>query len=131
MQEKATNVLVTSPNPNDYEPYSYAYVYDAMGNFTKNQEYTTGPVHYKAGRIDLVNGDDTEAGSFTDPNAGNFRYDANGNTTHTPRHEELAYTHDDQVRYVNLGGGGQVHYFRHGDQRVLRLVKSRRMGSRH
>jgi hypothetical protein len=88
-------------------------------------------MHYKAGRIDLVNGDDTEAGSFTDPSAGNFRYDANGNTTPTPRHEELAYTHDDQVRYVNLGGGGQVHYFRHGDQRVLRLVKSRRMGSRH
>lgn len=73
----------------------------------------------KAVRIDLFNGDSTEAGSFTDPNQGNFRYDANGNTTHTPRHEELAYTDDSQVRYVNLGGGGQ----RHADQRVVRLVQ--------
>ena len=82
-----------------------------------------GPLHYKSGRIDLFNGDETEAGSFTDPGAGNFRYDANGNTTHTPRHEALAYTHDNQVRYANLGGGGQVRDFRHADQRVVRLLR--------
>jgi RHS repeat-associated protein len=123
VQEKTTDVVVPSPDPNDYEPYGYAYAYDAVGNFTQNQEYTSGPVHYKASRIDLFNGDDIEAGSFTDPDEGNFRYDANGNTLHTPHHEELAYTHDNQVRYVNLGGGGQVHYFRHDDQRVLRLDK--------
>jgi hypothetical protein len=105
VREKTTDVLVPSPDPNDYEPHSYAYAYDAVGNFNQNQEYTGGPLHYKAGHIDLFNGDSTEAGSFTDPGEGNFRYDANGNTTHTPCHVELAYTHDDQVRYVNLGGG--------------------------
>jgi RHS repeat-associated protein len=123
IQEKTTDAVIPSPNPNDYEPYSYVYAYDAVGNLTRNQEYTTGPVHYKADRIDLFNGDDAEAGGFTDPAAGNFRYDANGNTTHTPRHEEFVYSHDNQVRYANLNGGGQVRYLQHGDQRVVRLVK--------
>ena len=52
--------------PNDYEPYTIRYVYDAVGNFTRNQEYSAGALHYKSGRIDLFNGDTTEAGSFTD-----------------------------------------------------------------
>ena len=123
VRRKDSYVLVPSSDPNDYEPYTIHYAYDAAGNFTRNQEYTAGALHYKSDRIDLFNGDAAEAGSFTDPGAGNFRYDANGNTTHTPRHESLAYTHDNQVRYVNLKGGGQVQYLRHGDQRVLRLVK--------
>ena len=121
-RQKAPDVLVTSPDPNDYEPYAIEYAYDAAGNFTRNQEYANGELHYKSGRIDLFNGDETEAGSFGAPAAGNFCYDANGNTTHTPRHQELAYTHDHQVRYVNLGGGGQVRDFRHGDQRAVRFV---------
>ena len=123
VRRKDTDVLVTSPDPNDYKLYTITYDYDAAGNFTRNQEYTGGELHYKSGRLDLFNGDRTEAGSFSDPEEGNFRYDANGNTSHTPRHEELAYTFDNQVRYVDRNGGGQVHYFRHGDQRVLRLVK--------
>ena len=122
VRQKAPDILVTSPDPNDYEPYAIEYAYDPAGNFTRNQEYADGPLHYKSERIDLFNGDETEAGSFGDPGQGNFRYDANGNTTHTPRHAELAYTHDHQVRYANLGGGGRIRDFRHGDQRVVRLV---------
>ena len=72
-------------------------------------------------RIDLFNGDRGEA-TDDDPELGNFRYDDNGNTTKTPRIDELAYTHDNQARYVDLGGGGEVRYLRHGDQRVVRLV---------
>jgi len=123
VRRKDADLLVTSPDPNDYEPYAITYDYDAVGNFTRNQEYTGGELHYKSGPLDLFNGDRDEAGSFGGPGEGNFRYDANGNTLHTPRHEQLAYTHDNQVRYVNLKGGGQVRYFRHGDQRVVRLVK--------
>ena len=64
------------------------------------------------------------------PTAGNFRYDDNGNTTKTPRIDELAYTHDNQARYVDLGGGGEVRYLRHGDQRVVRLgQQDRREGA--
>jgi RHS repeat-associated protein len=118
-----SHVLVTSPDPNDYAPYTIRYAYDAAGNFVRDGEYTGGSLHYKADRPDLFNGDETEAGSFTDPALGNFRYDENGNTLHTPRHAALAYTHDNQVRYVDLSGGGEVRYFRHADQRVLRLVR--------
>jgi RHS repeat-associated protein len=120
---KDPDVLVVSPDPNDYEPYTIAYAYDAVSNLTRNQEYAGGALHYKSGRLDLFNGDEAEAGSVTDPVEGNFRYDANGNTTHTPRHEALAYTHDNQVRYVNLNGGGEVRDFRHGDRRAVRLLR--------
>lgn len=123
VRRKDTGVLVTSPDPNDYQPYTIRYAYDAVGNFTRNQEYDSKSLHYKRERLDLFNGDESEAGTFDDPSLGNFRYDASGNTTHTPRHQELTYTHDNQVRYVNLNGGGHVRYFRHGDQRVLRFVK--------
>jgi RHS repeat-associated protein len=117
------DVLVTSPDPNDYEPYSFGYAFDAASNFVANEEYATGPLHYKSGRIDLFNGDESEAASFEEPADGNYRYDANGNCTHTPRHGALAYTHDAQVRYADLNGGGQARFFRHGDQRVVRMVR--------
>jgi RHS repeat-associated protein len=123
VRRKDTFVLVPSPDPNDYQPYTIRYAYDAVGDSIRNQEYSAGALQYKSDRIDLFNGDADEAGTFTDPAAGNFRYDECGNTTHTPRLEALAYTHDNQLRYANLKGGGQVHYFRHGDQRVLRIVK--------
>ena len=116
------DVLVPTPDPGDYEPYTASYGYDAVGNCTRNEEYAAGSLSYKAGRVDLFNGDETEAAESTDPEAGSYRYDANGNTTRTPRHAELAYSHDNQVRYVALGGGEQVRDLRHGDQRVLRLV---------
>ncbi len=120
---KTINPYEPTPAANEYEAYDYRYAYDPVGNFTKNHEYSRGQLHYKAsGRIDLFNGDGSEALDDA-PAAGNFRYDANGNTTRTPRHLQLAYTHDNQVRYVDKGGNTEVRDLRHGDQRVLRLVK--------
>jgi RHS repeat-associated protein len=94
-----------------------------VGNLTLNGEYGAGPLRYKEGRIDLFNGDAAEAQGAGDPGAGAFRYDASGNTVRTPRHEDLAYTHDHQVRYVRLAGGGEVRDFRHGNRRALRLAR--------
>ena len=124
VSDRTTNVLVTSPDPNDYDAYDYIYAYDEVGNFRINQEYNSSRranLNYKEGRIDLFNGTNAEA---IDERAdqGNYRYDANGNTTHTPRQEELGYTFDNQPNYVDLGGGGEVRYFRHADQRVVRMV---------
>ncbi len=119
---KSINPYVPSPDINDYSAYDIDYEYDEVGNLTKNQEYAAGTLSYKSSRIDLFNGDSTEA-TNSDPTLGNYRYDANGNTLHTPRHEELAYTHDNQVRYVDMDGGGEVRYFQHGDQRVVRMLR--------
>lgn len=121
--DKTTGVVISSPDPNDYDPYDFDYAYDEVGNLTTNDEYRAGgTLYYKDDRIDLFNGDVDEAGSYTEPDEGNFTYDENGNARHTPRIEELAYTHDDQPRYVDLGTSGQIRYLRHGDQRVLRLA---------
>jgi RHS repeat-associated protein len=122
--DRSTGVLVPSPDENDYVPYDLRYAYDEVGNFRINQEYaSSGKAHlnYKAGRIDLFNGRNAEADDAR-PEHGNFRYDANGSVTHTPRQQELGYAFDGQPVYVDLGGGGKARYFRHGDQRVVRMV---------
>lgn len=122
--DRSTNVLVSSPNPLDYDPYDFTYAYDAVGNFQINQEYNSSRrahLNYKKDRIDLFNGANAEALDDR-PEHGNYRYDNNGNTTHTPRQQELGYTFDNQPSYVDLGGGGQVRYFRHADQRAVRMV---------
>jgi RHS repeat-associated protein len=119
---KIPDIVVPAPSRNDYEPYRIRYAYDAAGNAVANQEYAAGSLFYKAARIDLFNGDEVEAGTFTNPDEGNFRYDACGLTTHTPWVEAVSYTYDHQVRHVNLGGGGQVRYCHHADQRTVRFV---------
>ena len=124
VSDRSTNVLVSSPDPNDYDAYDITYAYDEVGNFRVNQEYNSSKrahLNYKADRIDLFNGTNGEAIDER-PDQGNYRYDANGNTTHTPRQDELGYTFDNQPNYVDLGGGGEVRYFRHADQRVVRMV---------
>ena len=118
--------VLSNPDENDYEGYNYRYVYDEVGNFRKNHEYSTKKVHYKADRLDLFNG--TDEGN-TAPGSGNWTYDANGNTLHTPRHKEMRYTFDSQPRFVDMDGGGAVHYFRHADQRVVRMVRKGTSGS--
>ena len=58
--DKSTNVTVSSPDPNDYDPYDVTYSYDAAGNLTRNDEYKssgTTSLAYKTTRIDLFNGD--------------------------------------------------------------------------
>ncbi|MED5370190.1 MAG: toxin TcdB middle/N-terminal domain-containing protein [Myxococcota bacterium] len=118
--------VLSNPDENDYEGYDYRYTYDQVGNFWKNHEYSTKKLYYKANRLDLFNG--TDEGN-TAPGSGNWTYDANGNTLHTPRHKEMRYTFDSQPRFVDMDGGGAVHYFRHADQRVVRMVRKGTSGS--
>lgn len=122
VQQKGEATVTTSPDPNEYDPYDLKYAYDEVGNFVRNLEYTSKRLHYKATRIDLFNGDATEATDDA-PASGNWRYDDNGCATHTPRHAELRYSFDSQPRFVDMAGGGKVHYFRNADQRVVRMVK--------
>jgi RHS repeat-associated protein len=106
--------VTTSPSPLDYVPYTHRYSYDAVGNFTTNQEYKSGTnnLKYKAGLPDLFDGYGLES----------YSYDANGCCTATPRHQTLGYAFDAQPVFVDMGGGTKVRYRRHGDQRVLRLL---------
>ena len=113
-------MLVPSPDPNDYEPYSLRYAYDTVGKLISNGEYSSGPLKYKSERVDLFNGDGTEAGTLINPSDGNFQYDANGNTVRTPWQNALAYTHDRQLKYIDLGGGRVRYSPRRRQSRAVR-----------
>ena len=70
--------LTPNPTSGQYTAYDYDYAYDEVGNVTTNEEQANASMSYKATRIDLYNGNSTEA-TNTDPTLGNWRYDANGN----------------------------------------------------
>jgi len=116
------NPLEATPSESDYEAFNLRYAYDEVGNFRVNHETSRKPIHYKAGAVDLYNGTGLEADNDA-VDQGNWRYDANGCLTHSPRLQELGYSFDSQPVYVDMGGGTEVRYRRHGDQRVLRLVR--------
>ena len=62
-------IVITTPVAKDYEPYTFRYSYDAVGNFTTNQEYRSGTntLAYKTANADtdLFNGDTGEATGST------------------------------------------------------------------
>lgn len=106
--------VVPAPALTDYVPYTHRYSYDAVGNFTTNQEYKSGTnnLKYKSGLPDLFDGFGAES----------YSYDANGCCTSTPRHVAMGYAFDAQPVFVDMGGSTKVRYRRHGDQRVLRFL---------
>lgn len=117
------NPYAPSPAATDYEPYDLHYDYDATGNLTQNEEYSLSGLVYKAGAPDLFNGSTVEA-SASAPDQGSWRYDANGNTTRTPRHQLIAYAFDSQPRYVALAANTSVHELRHSDQRTVKFQRN-------
>ena len=54
-----------SPSATDYLPYIHRYAYDAVGNFTTNQEYKSGTnnLNYQSGAPDLFDGSGAERGT--------------------------------------------------------------------
>jgi RHS repeat-associated protein len=106
--------VVPSPSPGDYVPYTHRYSYDAISNFTTNQEYKSGTnnLKYKTELPDLFDGYGSES----------YAYDANGCCTSTPRHPTLGYAFDAQPVFVDMGGNTKVRYRRHADQQTVRFV---------
>ncbi|MFQ5738328.1 MAG: SpvB/TcaC N-terminal domain-containing protein [Acidobacteriota bacterium] len=109
-------VLVPAPAAADYEPYNVAYAYDAVGNFLLNEEVAPTAWRYREDLPDLLEGIDGLAGSYD--------YDGAGNTIATPL-LALAYSHDNQARYLELASKNlQVIDRRHGDRRSLKVARS-------
>jgi len=103
-------------DPAAYRPYDHRYAYDAAGNFTRNDDYGYAGITYDVGHPDRHLGGGTETGNFT--------YDAEGNLTHSPRHQALGWDYAGQLTYADLGGGGRVRCFYLPDgQRFLKLVR--------
>ncbi|HEY9421538.1 MAG TPA: RHS repeat-associated core domain-containing protein, partial [Thermoanaerobaculia bacterium] len=122
-------------NPNDLEAlrnYTQRYEYDAAGNFkvlrhlaaganwTRGYEYEeeslleAGKQSNRLTRTKIGNGI-----SRTEP----YTHDAHGNITSMPHLAALAWDFEDQLRQVDLGGGGTAYYvYDAAGQRVRKVI---------
>jgi RHS repeat-associated protein len=60
-----------------------------------------------------------------------YRYDSHGNVTTMPHLREFEWDHEDQLRTVDLGGGGRAWYQYDTAGRRVRKVIERQNGTRH
>jgi RHS repeat-associated protein len=113
--------------------YTEAYEYDAVGNllrvshhaiddgsWTRRYDYAPPPGELTGNRLwrSSLPGDLENAFSAT------YAFDPHGNLTSTPHLSNLGWDHRDQLRRVDLGGGGRAYYAYDGSgQRVRKVVE--------
>jgi RHS repeat-associated protein len=126
------------PHPNNAQAlrrYTEEYTYDAVGNllaffhdagsgpmtWTRQYKYGNGSSGYANNRLHSTSlpGDDPN-GSYS----ATYTHDDNGNMTSMPHLTSIAYTHANQMRMADLGGGGDAYYtYDASGERVLKRIE--------
>ncbi|HEX5684813.1 MAG TPA: RHS repeat-associated core domain-containing protein, partial [Ideonella sp.] len=125
---------VNLPHPNDGQAmrrYVEQYSYDPVGNFVQlvhqaaNGNWTRGYSYDEASLIEpskLSNRLSSVAVGDNEPQR--FPYDAHGNMTAMPHLSGMAWDFRDQLRRVDLGGGGIAYYvYDASGQRIRKVVE--------
>jgi RHS repeat-associated protein len=127
------------PHANDLQAvrrYEERFVYDAVGNFlefihdagpgqptgswTRRYKYGAGTGDNTSNRLLSTSLPGDPVGG---PYTATYTHDTNGNMTAMPHLASIAYTHADQMREANLGGGGTAYYmYDAGGERVLKRI---------
>jgi RHS repeat-associated protein len=137
--------LTPVPHTNDVNAvrtYTQVYDYDDLGNITRMQHITPGGIGnwtrlYRyafetdaANRTNLLTGTNRpneQDGSINDTN---YLYDLHGNMTRMPHLQVMDWNYLDQLRHVDLGGGGNAWYVYSGGGQRIRKVIERNGGKR-
>jgi RHS repeat-associated protein len=121
--------------------YIERYVYDAVGNFLQMQHNGSDPVHpgwtrrYTYGETSLIEGgkqsnrlSSTQVGNGTASTPEACQHDAHGNMVHMPHIDgglagpNMHWDYKDQLRQIDLGGGGAAFYvYDAGGQRLRKV----------
>ena len=125
------------PHQNDstaVRAYTESYEYDLLGNITRQQHiaananwnqryqyaYETDPADL-TNRLKATNAPGDADGVFSS-NA--YAYDFHGNMTQMPHLNQMAWNFMDQLREVNLGGGGIAYYtYGMGGNRMRKVIE--------
>ncbi|NUQ79764.1 MAG: RHS repeat-associated core domain-containing protein, partial [Polyangiaceae bacterium] len=126
------------PHPNNAQAlrrYTEAYTYDAVGNlleffhdagtgsmtWRRRYKYGDGSSSYATNRLHSTSlPGDAPAG----PYSAAYTHDENGNMRSMPHLADIAYTHTDQMKMANLGGGGIAFYtYDASGERVLKRIE--------
>ena len=123
--------------------YSESYEYDDLGNITNMHHRTQSGLTYdwvrryqynyetdpadNTNRLAATNAPADQSGAITDAQ---YRYDQHGNMIAMPHLQALHWNLFDQLRHVDLGGGGNAYYTYSGQGQRMRKVIERRGGRR-
>ncbi|MBK8255262.1 MAG: RHS repeat-associated core domain-containing protein [Polyangiaceae bacterium] len=133
------------PHPNDAQAlrrYEEAYEYDAVGNILKMIHTAVGSSagswtrRYAYGSNGVVPGGagvppsnrlhstSLPGDAANGPYTAAYTHDLNGNITAFPHLANVEYTHSDQMRVADLGGGGTAYYtYDAGGERVRKVIQ--------
>lgn len=140
-QPTQSDIPVMNPVPhsndaNALRRYTQTYTYDDLGNITQMKHVTPGglgnwtrlyryafdadPTN-RTNRLVGTNKATEQNGAITDTQ---YQYDLHGNMTQMPHLQEMNWNHLDQLRQVDLGGGGEAFYVYSGDgQRIRKIIE--------
>ena len=121
-------------NLNAVRNYTEEYEYDDIGNISKithlaangnwtrhyNYQYQNDPAD-RTNRLTTTSAPgDPPAGPYTDA----YTYDQHGNMTSMPHLNALIWNYKDQLKEVDLGGGGKAYYvYNAGGQRTRKVIE--------
>ncbi|MEZ4295811.1 MAG: RHS repeat-associated core domain-containing protein [Polyangiaceae bacterium] len=134
------------PHPNDAQAlrgYTETYAYDGVGNLlemfhdagggsspgTWRRRYAYGTTPFGGGAPVVPDSNRLHSTSLpgdaaTGPYSATYSHDANGNMTAMPHLASLEYTHADQMRKADLGGGGTAYYtYDASGERVRKVIQ--------
>jgi RHS repeat-associated protein len=122
--------LINAPNPNDPQAlrnYTESYEYDDVGNIEKMIHDVVGLSGSWTRRYDVRLENNRLRGTSVPGNApgvfsAQYPHDAHGNMTSMPHLQNLGWDFKDQMREVDLDGGGEVYFtYDAGGQRVRKV----------
>ena len=122
-------------DPQAVRNYTEQYVYDPVGNFDRmihqaaNGTWTRSYAYQEASLIEAAKQSNRLSSTTIDTtletySANGNGYDAHGNMLHMPHLQQMRWDYKDQLREVNLGGGGTAYYvYDASGQRVRKVCE--------
>ncbi len=116
--------------------YTETYIYDLVGNIEQLAHRGTDPAHpgwsrnYTYNEPSLIEPDLANNRLSSTTVGGNYTHDAHGNMTYMPHLPLMQWDYRDQLRKVDLGGGGTAYYQYDADGQRVRKVIERQNGMR-
>ncbi len=130
--------MPSANNDSAVRNYKEEYAYDVLGNITQMRHryaYQAGAGagwtrHYRyayqddaTNRTNVLKSTSLPGDAESGPYSGTYQYDVYGNMTHLPHLAQLDWNAMDQLRRIDLGGGGEVSYvYDAGGQRVRKVI---------
>ncbi len=123
--------LPRGPLPGDasaVRTYTEQFDYDELGNLKRLRHTAAGGSWTRFYAYDPATNRLTSTSLPGDPAGGpysaTYSHDAHGNMTHMPHLATLAWNATDQLKQVDLGGGGTVYYvYGEGGQRIRKVIE--------